>query len=59
MPVVERDAVMAAIKAIRERHTPPNSATGSIYSEALQVCSEIGNAVLALPEVTKTEEEKT
>ena len=46
---IDRAAVLKAIQAVRERHTPPSSAVGSVPSEALRVCDEIGSAVLALP----------
>ena len=49
--------VLAIIEKVRQRHTPPSSYVGSVYSEAKQVCDQIGSDVLKLTMFThKTEE---
>ncbi len=45
---VDIEQVQAAIRAVRERHTPPATYVGSIYSESVQTCDEIGRAIMAL-----------
>ena len=47
--------VMAIIDAVEKRHAPPTGFTGSVYSEAMQTCNEIGNAVLKAAEAKKQE----